>query len=159
MFDASRPRLAPAFLLAALSLAGCMTPHAKVHVSQAVKDARAHKDVTAAAACPQAPLATASPVLVSFAYDEATVDATSQPLLAAADQWLACRPTRVAIAPASDGHGTDAEQDQLARKRGEMVAGYLTQHGVAADRIHILARGQKAPGGEVFLIQAEGRRW
>ena len=155
------PRSGPklALLPLALALAGCMTPHAKVHVSRAVQDARAHHDVAQAAACPQTPLATASPVALTFAFDDATLDETSQPPLAAAARWLACRSTRVAIKPDADGHGAPAEQDRLARKRAEVVASFLTAHGVAQDRIQILPRGQTALGGEVFLISAEGRRW
>jgi outer membrane protein OmpA-like peptidoglycan-associated protein len=156
---ARRPGLALALSLAALALAGCLTPHAKAPLSQAEQDALAHRDVAQAPACPQTPLATASPVQLSFAFDEPAMDATSQPLLGAAAAWLACRQTPVAIAPASDGHGTAAEQDQLARKRADVVAAYLTGHGVAANRIRILPRGQAAPGGEIFLIRAEGRRW
>ena len=159
MFDAQRPGLALALLLAALGLSGCLTPRAKVHVSQAVQDARAHRDVAQAAACPQTPLATASPVQASFAFDEAALDATSGPPLAAAAQWLACHSTPVVIKPEADGHGTAAEQDDLARKRAEVVASYLTERGVPPGRIRVLARGQDAPDGEVFLVSAEGRRW
>jgi outer membrane protein OmpA-like peptidoglycan-associated protein len=159
MSAALRPGLALALLPLAFGLSGCLTPHAKVHVSQAVKEARAHHDVAQAAACPQAPLATASPVQASFAFDDATLDATSSPALAAAAQWLACRSTPVAITPDADGHGTPAEQDALARKRAGVVASYLTGHGVAQERIRILPRGQAAPGGEIFVISAEGRRW
>ena len=122
-------------------------------------DARAHHDVAQPVACPQTPLAAASPVQASFAFDEATLDATSGPPLAAAAQWLACRSTAVAIKPDADGHGSAAEQDALARKRAEVVASFLAAHGVAQDRVRILPRSQAAPGGEIFVISAEGRRW
>lgn len=156
---ALRPGLVLALALAAFGLAGCLTPRAKVHVSQAVLDARAHHDVTQVATCPQTPLATASPAQLSFAFDSAEMDATSTPLLAAAAQWIACHRTAVAILPDSDRHGTASEQDRLARQRAETVAAFLTAHRVDPSRIRILPRGQPAPRGEIFLIHAEGRRW
>jgi outer membrane protein OmpA-like peptidoglycan-associated protein len=147
-------------MAAALSLAGCLTPHARPHTSQAVLDARAHRDEALAAACPGTPLSVASPLRVTFAFNAADLDGPSAEPLAQAARWLACHgQTPLAIQPDGDGHGSDADQDRLARQRAEVVSNYMAGHGVAADRIRVLARGADAPGGEVFLIRADGRRW
>ena len=159
MLSLPRPGLALSLIAAAAALGGCLTHVSKPPPSQAVLDARAHRDVVAAAACPQAALATASPVQLGFAYGEATLDVMSEPQLTLAARWLACHTTPAVIKPDADGFGATAEQDQLARKRADVVSTYLTTHGVAASRIRVLARGQAAPAGEAFLIQAEGRRW
>ena len=159
MLDAPRLRLALA-CIAAAGLAGCFTPHSKPKLSQAVIDARAHRDAPARPACPQTPLDMVSPVQVGFAFDDAKLgDDIAQPLIAPT-QWLACHPgTAVVIRPEADAHGTEAEQNALARARAEAVRDYLSAHGVAAGRIRLLARGQGEPRGEHLLVRAEGRRW
>jgi outer membrane protein OmpA-like peptidoglycan-associated protein len=158
-----RPALSSRLTVAALAmaaLAGCTTPHAKPKVSQAVLDARAHRDEPAANACPQTTLAQASPVFVGYAFDAVDLtEAASEPLADAA-RWLTCHAAvAVVIRPDADVHGTDAEQNALAARRAETVRTYLTAHGVAAGRIRVLARGAAEPPGEHMLIRAEGRRW
>jgi outer membrane protein OmpA-like peptidoglycan-associated protein len=154
-----RPRALSGLALAAM-LAGCMTPQIHPQLSQAVIDARERRDAPAAPACPPGALADVSPVMVGFPFDEATLaNYVAQPLAPAA-QWLACHPAiPVAIKPDGDGHGAAAAQDALARARAEGVTRFLTAHGVAGARISVLARGAAEPGGQYFLIRAEGRRW
>lgn len=149
-----------AWLAAAAALAGCTTPEVQPQFSQAVLEARARRDAPQETACPQTPLNVVSPVTVGFAFNDTELtEAMSLPLVETA-QWIACHPAvRVIIKPDSDTHGTAAEQDTLARRRAERVRDYLTRHGVAADRVQILARGQAAPSGDIFLVNAEGRRW
>ena len=162
MVFAPRLRLATAALLVTASaLSGCVTPQAKPKISQAVLDARAHRDAGAMpAACPQTPLGEISPVMAGFAFNDAALpDTTGQPLAAAA-RWLACHPaTAVVIKPDADSHGTPAEQDALARRRAEAVRDYLASQGVTAERVRLLARLAAEPPGEHLLILAEGRRW
>jgi len=160
MLDTARIRPALVWLAAAAALSGCMTRHEKPHLSQAVLDARAHRDVPAVAACPETPLGTLSPVTVGFAFDASDLTEATRLPLAQPAQWLACHPaTPVVIKPDADVHGTEAEQDALAQARAAGVKAYLASQGVAADRITILRRGATGPTGEVFLIRAEGRRW
>ncbi len=159
---ATTPRPGPAFacLAAALALSGCLTPHAKPQTSQAVLDARAHRDAPPTAACPQTALSAVSPLQLTFVYNGSELDGTSAEPLAQAARWLACHPqTPVVIEPDGDGHGSEADQNALARRRAEVVANYLAPHGVSEARIRILARAAAAPGGGVFLVRAEGRRW
>jgi outer membrane protein OmpA-like peptidoglycan-associated protein len=159
MFDAARLRLALA-CIGALALPGCMTPRIDPQVSQAVIDARAHRNVPAAATCPQAPLNTVSPVMIGFGFNETDMTTSMTLPLALPAQWLACHPgTQAVIVPDADTHGTDAEQDALARQRAEHVRNYLTANGVAAQQIRILRRGETPPTGDLFFIRAEGRRW
>lgn len=146
-------------LAAAALLSGCATPHLKPKISQAVLDARAHRNAPAAPACPTAPLAEVSPVLAGFPFDEATLADWLRQSLEPSARWLACHSTLTVIKPDADGHGTAAEQDRLAAARGAAVRDYLAAQGVPAGRIRVLARGQAEPAGEHFLIRAEGRRW
>ena len=155
---ASRFRLAAALLMTACTVAGCITPRSKPKLSQAVVEARAHRDAPTGPVCPQTPLGDLGAPMAGFAYGEATV--AESPELTAAATWLACHPgVAVVIKPDADVHGTDAEQDALARRRGEAVRAYLVAHGVAAPTINLLPRGGAEPGGEHLLIRAEGRRW
>lgn len=160
MLDASPLRLSIIWIAAAAVLAGCTTPHVEPQQSQAVAEARARENAAPPPSCPQDPLSAVAPVTVGFAFNETDLtEAMSLPLIDGA-RWIACHPgVRVIIKPDADTHGTEAEQDTLARRRAERVRDYLTAHGVTADRIAILPRGQAVPPGEVFLISAEGRRW
>jgi outer membrane protein OmpA-like peptidoglycan-associated protein len=153
-------RLAAAWLAAAAALAGCTTPQIQPQASQAVAEIRARREAQPPAPCPQTQLNSVSPVTVGFAFNDTELtEAMSQPLVDSA-RWITCHPAvRVVIKPDSDTHGTEAEQDTLARRRAERVRDYLTRHGVAADRVEILPRGQTAPAGDIFLVSAEGRRW
>jgi len=160
MPEASRSRAALACLAAAVALAGCFTPQSKPKPSQAIAEARARHNAPAGSACPQTPLAAASPVAIGFGFGDASLsDYLRQPLGEAA-RWLACHPAvPVLIKPDADGHGADAEQDALARKRAETVRAELVARGVAAQRISVLGRKQAEPAGEHLLVRAEGRRW
>jgi len=150
-------------VIAAAALAGCVTPHVKPKTSQAVLDARAHRNAQAAAAakaCPQTPLPELSPLEAGFGFDEVVLDDTGARKLAVAEAWLACHPAvQVVIKPDADAHGTDAEQDAIARRRAEAVSSYLTGQGLPADRIRILPRTAAEPAAGPLVILAEGRRW
>jgi outer membrane protein OmpA-like peptidoglycan-associated protein len=160
MSDAPRSLRALVWVAAAAALTGCITPQVKPKESQAVLDARAHRDVPAPPSCAEQPLSAVSPALLGFGFNAAAFDPTMKGPLDAAVRWLGCHPgVPVAISAESDGHGPAAEQDQLARRRAEVARDYLTGQGIAADRIRLLARGAAAPGGEVFTINAQGRRW
>lgn len=167
MFDAARIRLAIArpgasivACIGAAALAACTTPHVTPQLSQAVIDARAHRDVPADGVCPQTALNTVSPIMIGFGFGESDLDeALARPLTAPA-QWLACHTaTQVIIKPDADSHGADAEQDALAQRRAAGVRNFLSAHGVAPARIRILRRNEDVPPGAVFIIRAEGRRW
>ncbi|MBX3594006.1 MAG: OmpA family protein [Sphingomonas sp.] len=45
----------------------------------------------------------------------------------------------------SDSRGSDGDNLVASRKRAEAVAAYLTAHGVAADRIAVIALGETRP--------------
>jgi peptidoglycan-associated lipoprotein len=155
-----RTCLVLALLTAASGLSGCTTPRAEPQASQAVLDARARRNAPAAATCPQDPVSSVSPVTIGFAFNESELTEAMSRQLAAPARWLTCHPAVAAVVrPDADGHGTDAEQDALARKRAEVVRSYLAARGVAADRIRILARAGAEPTGEVVVVRAEGRRW
>jgi outer membrane protein OmpA-like peptidoglycan-associated protein len=157
---ASRPAAALAWIAAAVCLTGCLTSHSKPQTSEAVLDARAGRDVPAPPACPPAALAQVSPVQLGFGFDGAKPDAPLLADLATAARWLACHPAvTVAIKPDGDGHGAPADQDRLARQRAEVAQNLLVAHGVAQSRIRVLDRAAAAPGADVFLVRAEGRRW
>ena len=155
-----RTCLVLAFLTAAGGLAACTTPTAKPQVSQAVVDARARRNTPPPPTCPQDPISAVAPVTIGFAFNESELTEAMSRQLVAPARWLTCHPAVAAVVrPDADGHGTDAEQDALARKRAEVVRSYLTARGVPADRVRILARAAAEPTGEVLLIHAEGRRW
>jgi outer membrane protein OmpA-like peptidoglycan-associated protein len=160
MFDLARTRLAFAGLATAAALAGCMTPQAKPQLSQAVLDARAHRDAPVTAACPDVSLSTLTPVAIGFAFNDTELTEGMTRLLEEPTRWLVChRAVSAVIRPDADGHGTEAEQDALARRRAEGVQSYLSARGVTAGQIRILRRGEAEPTGDVLLIRAEGRRW
>lgn len=162
MFGAAPSRHLPVLVtLAACSLlSGCMTPHVQPKASEAIVEARSHRDNEDAAACPQTKLSEASPVLAGFPFDESNLADWLKQELAEPVHWLSCHPTvAVVIKPDADGHGTAAEQDAIARSRGAAVRDYLAAQGIAAARIRVLERSQAEPAGEHFLIRAEGRRW
>jgi outer membrane protein OmpA-like peptidoglycan-associated protein len=148
--------LAPA-LIASASLAACATRAEKPVLSQAVVEARAHRNATAEAAC--APLA--SPVSVTFAFGEAQLNELAVPALAAAGKLLTCHPEATAvIVGQADVHGTDQEQATLARARAQAVAEDLRSRGVGAGRLQTQAQGKPPAGDDNHLvILAEGRRW
>jgi outer membrane protein OmpA-like peptidoglycan-associated protein len=158
-------RRAPIFALAAslacaVALAGCLTPHVKPALSQAVVQARAGAGQKAAA-CPAEALATVSPVEVGFGFDDATVSEVGRQRLAAAARWLACNPkVPVVIAPNADRHGDAAHQSDLASRRAEAVTAELRSQGAKDAVIQTLARGAPDPvTAPHLLITAKGRGW
>jgi outer membrane protein OmpA-like peptidoglycan-associated protein len=153
-------RRATLLILALVSLSGCLTPTINPTESQAIKETLARSRAPAGSACPQNPMAELSPVMVGFAFGEATLPTMNSEPLTDAAKWMACHAgVAVVIKPEADGHGTDAERDALARQRAEAVQAYLTAQHVDPARIQVLARGAKEPAGEHFLVLAEGRRW
>jgi peptidoglycan-associated lipoprotein len=160
MLDAARTRLALALTGAAALAAACTTPVQHPQLSQAVVDARAHRNVPPEGVCPETPLNSVSPLFVGFPFGEYKMDDTLSRPVSEPARWIACHTaTPIVIKPDADTHGTDAEQNALAQRRAEAVRNYLVAHGVAAERIRILRRNEAAPTGPVFLITAEGRRW
>jgi outer membrane protein OmpA-like peptidoglycan-associated protein len=143
--------------LAAAGLAACTTPRVKPTLSQAVVDARAHRNTTAQATC--GPLA--SPVSVGFAFAEAQINELAIPALQDAGQQLACHPQVSAlIVGQADNHGTPQEQAALATARAQAVAQDLQGRGVAVARLQTQAQGAAPAADEGHLvILAEGRRW
>ncbi|MDB5418167.1 MAG: OmpA family [Phenylobacterium sp.] len=152
----SRRVLVLAAFAAAAGLGGC-THSVDATLSRAVVDARAHRDVTHTAACP----ALSSPVSVGFAFSESSLNELAAPALESAGLQLTCHPQVSAlIVGQSDGHGTDAEQRQLAQTRAEAVAQDLRGRGIVAGRLQTQVQGT-APEGDAgrLIVLAEGRRW
>ncbi len=80
MFDAARTRLAIASrtcivaCLGATALAACTTPHVNPQLSEAVVEARAHRNVPPEGVCPPNALNTVSPIMVGFGFGESDVN-------------------------------------------------------------------------------------
>lgn len=157
----SRPRTLAALTIVAVALAGCMAPRFKEHPSEAILQARAHRDVPPAPACTSTDVSAISPVSAEFPFDDATLAEEGRTALEAAMPWIICHPdTPIVIKPAADSHGTAQEQADLAQRRAETVRTYLIGHGVASARITALALNAAEPAGPPHLvILAEGRRW
>jgi len=150
-------RAAAAASLIAFGLAGCVTHHVTPTPSRAVAEALAHRNATRTATCP----ALSSPQSVGFPFGDATVVEQATPVLASLGQQLACHPqVGAVIVGQADGHGSDAEQRQLAQARAEAVAQDLRRRGVAATRLQVQVQGT-APAGDAahLIVLAEGRRW
>lgn len=153
----SRRFLVLAALAAAAGLGGCTTHRIEPTLSRAVVDARAQRDVTHAAPCPDL----SSPVSVGFAFSESSLNELAVPALESVGLQLTCHPQVSAlIVGQSDGHGTDAEQRQLAQARAEAVAQDLRGRGIVAGRLQTQVQGT-APQGDAgrLVVLAEGRRW
>jgi outer membrane protein OmpA-like peptidoglycan-associated protein len=152
--------LAVPVLLCAVALSGCLTPHVQPPPSQAVAQARAGAGAKAAA-CPADTLATLSPVVVAFGFNEDTVPEVGAARLAVAAKWLGCNPgVAVVISPDADNHGDAAHLNDLAARRAQVVADRLRSLGATAPVIRILARGAPDPAGAPHLvIKAQGRGW
>jgi outer membrane protein OmpA-like peptidoglycan-associated protein len=147
-------------LAAAGALGACTTPRVTPKLSQAVADARAHRDAPAVVACPQRPLSEISPVTIGFGFNAVDLTPAMAVVLDEPGRWLACRPGSLAvIQPDADGHGTVAEQDALAANRGATVRNDLIRRGVSPGAIRIMARNAALPAGDNLVIRAEGRRW
>ena len=87
-----RPLARAAILcLIAVGLSGCLTPRAKVAPSAAVLQARKGAG-TKSAACPAGDLATLSPTIATFPFDDAVVDDVGIRALKTAAAWLNCHP-------------------------------------------------------------------
>lgn len=90
--------------------------------------------------------------MVNFEHDEAALDPFAQSKLNAMIMWLTDNPEQlVAIFGHTDLTGSETYNDGLGMARAEMVADYLTDNGIAADRISsIMSYGETAP-----LVQTE----
>jgi outer membrane protein OmpA-like peptidoglycan-associated protein len=147
-------------LVSAAALSGCLTPHAKPTLSQAVVQARAGAGAKPAA-CPSSDVSTVSPLEVAFGFDEATVPEVGHKRLADAARWLACNPqVEVVIRPDADRHGDAAHQNDLAQHRAQAVSADLRSLGAKDAVIHMLARGAADPvSAPHMVIAAKGRGW
>lgn len=146
-----------AALVLALPLAACFTPRVEPKVSQAVLDARAHRNL-APTGCDAS--AAPSPLSTGFAFNETALSPGARDALDLAAHWLGCHPQALAVVKgAADAHGTPAEQAALANRRVDAAVGYLTAHGVQSARIRRLGSTDPEPAGEHLLILAEGQRW
>jgi outer membrane protein OmpA-like peptidoglycan-associated protein len=159
-FGVRRPlAAAPILALTAASilLSGCLTKRVRDQPSQAILDTRAAaRQQAAVSACAGA---ASTPVFVGFGFNEGNLTELQQPYLDPALTWAQCNPgAPIVILPASDGHGTEAEQQDLAKLRGQAVAAYLQAHGVTAP-VTVLTQGAAEPAGTHLLVQAQGRRW
>lgn len=148
---------APIVVLAALALAACTTPRSHPTPSKAVAEARAHKDVTAEAACP----ALAPTVSIGFPFEDASLPDTATPAIEGLTRMLACHPqVRAVVVGEADAHGTEEAQKKLSQARIQTVIGYLTAHGIAAGRFTQQVQGKpRTPGDQQMVVMAEGRRW
>lgn len=160
MMPSALRRLAPiAVLAAALPLAACFTPTVKPKVSQAVLEARAHRNVTTGA-CEETPLSSISPLSVPFSFGEAALAEPGRAALDRGFEWLRCHPSvPVVVRGAADGHGTAADQQALANRRAAAAAEYLRSRGVTAAGLQQIGANEGAPSGEHLLVTAEGQRW
>jgi peptidoglycan-associated lipoprotein len=147
-------------LICAAALSGCLTPHVKPVLSQAVIQARAGASAKPAA-CPSSDLSTISPVEVAFGFDEATVPEAGHRLLEAAARWLVCNPhVEVVIQPDADNHGDAAHLADLAQRRGQAVMDELRTLGAKDAVMRLLPRGGADPVSAPHLvISAKGRGW
>lgn len=153
-------RAFPALVLAlgAGALGGCLTHTVHPSVSQAVLDARAHKDVEQSRSC----AALTSPTSVGFGFGEPRLSDLAIPELQSVAAELACHPQATAVVVgAADAHGSAAEQQALAQARSQAVVEWLENHGIAAGRLTSQVQGKKPPTGDEthLVILAEGRRW
>ena len=91
--------------------------------------------------------------LVNFEHDQVVLDPFAKSKLDAMVTWLSENPEQlVAISGHTDLTGSDTYNDGLGLARAEMVADYLTDNGIAADRIGaVQSFGEQAP-----LVQTEG---
>lgn len=144
-------------LAAMLAVSGCMTPRSTPVPSRAVADARAHKDVTPEATCPDLE----PTVSVGFPFNESAVPDTAFPVLQRTTRALACHPQiHGVVVGEADAHGTPEDQKKLSQARIEAVIAYFTAHGVAATRFSRQVQGKApTPGDQQMVIMAEGRRW
>ena len=156
-----RPLARAAILcLIAVGLSGCLTPRAKVAPSAAVLQARKGAG-TKSAACPAGDLATLSPTIATFPFDDAVVDDVGIRALKTAAAWLNCHPgVPVVIIATADNHGTAEHQKALILQRAQATLATLRAQGAADAVIHTPAIGTPDPvSGPHLLIQADGRGW
>lgn len=141
----------------AAPLAGCVTHKVTPTLSKAVVQARKHQNVEATTACPDL----AAPISVGFAFGESSLSELATPTLSTVSRELACHPGEPAlIVGQADNHGTDAQQDALAKARIAAVSDYLRAHGVAAGRLQSQVRGATpALDPKRIIVLAEGRGW
>ncbi len=100
--------------------------------------------------------AEARPV-VTFAFDQATLDAEARAALDAQAAWLAANPdVRVRIAGHTDLVGGEDYNDRLGLRRARAAARHLIARGIARNRIDAVeSRGEREP---VIATEARERR-
>jgi len=155
-------RLLPvsAVVVVALPLAGCLTPHAQPAPSAAIVAARQGAGAKPMA-CQLGVLATVSPAVATFPFDEPVLDDEGKVRVQRLAQWLNCNPgVPVSILPTADNHGDDKHRRDLASARAQAVSDALRAAGATSAVIHIAAPGAPDPlTGPHLLIQADGRGW
>jgi outer membrane protein OmpA-like peptidoglycan-associated protein len=146
--------------LAVPALAGCLTPTAKPAPSAAIVAARQGIGARPAG-CPAGALATISPLVATFPFDEAALDQEGRARLRTAADWLTCNAgVPVSILPTADNHGDAAHKLALASARGQAVLDALRAAGAKTAVVHIAAPGATDPlTGPHLVIQADGRGW
>jgi outer membrane protein OmpA-like peptidoglycan-associated protein len=146
--------------VAALPLAGCLTPHAKAPPSAAVIAARAKAGARPAGCRPGAPQ-DVSPTTATFPFDAAQLDEVGAGRLARVAAWLACNDgVQVVVSPSADNHGGAEHQAALAADRAQAVAARLRADGATAAVIRLLPPGAADAAAEPHvLILAAGRGW
>lgn len=92
--------------------------------------------------------------VVNFGHNEAELDDLAEAKLEAMVSWLSANPDQmVTVYGHTDLTGGATYNQELGLTRAEMVADFLTDNGIAADRINaIMSFGESAP-----LIATEGR--
>ena len=156
----SRRLAAAALLLCLPALSACMTPRVKPTPSTAVVAAPARAGARPAS-CQVGKLEDISPVLASFPFDDATLDAEGGRRLAAAAAWVTCTPgVPVVIIATADNRGDDAHRKDLTTKRAQAALAALRAAGAKDAVVHTLAPGAPDPiKGPHLIINADGRGW
>lgn len=84
---------------------------------------------------------------INFAYDAATLEGeqTFATLQAFADTLTQFPEVAVRIEGHTDSRGSDSRNRELSQRRAEAVRDWLIEHGIAADRLEALGRGEDSP--------------
>jgi len=83
---------------------------------------------------------------VTFEFDRANLVANAKTILdQAADALLSAQNIRVEIAGHTDARGSDAYNSKLSNQRAQSVMNYLTERGIAADRMSAKGYGESEP--------------
>ena len=83
---------------------------------------------------------------IEFDFAKATIRPTSFPVIDEAVKVLQTYPSlRLRISGHTDSVGSEERNKQLSQDRAQAVADYLTEKGVAADRLEVIGRGPDKP--------------